>query len=225
MKIMSKSIQAATEFYSKLSARGLEKLAKKWRVNDDIRIVRKLLRRSDKVLDVGSGYGRVAIPLAKAGFEVVGIDISGNLVREARRRARKANVSVRFDIGNMVKLPYRKESFDKIISMWNVFNELLTKKEQMKALDEMFRVLRPGGMALIVTKNWGRKEIQAELKKKGTGQDRRLIKSELEGIKSITYIHDRTTLRRLCGKSKFKKCIIHFKNMNARRRLAVYLYK
>lgn len=222
---MSNSTYAAEEFYRKLGAKGLEELAKEWKVNDDVRIVRKLLRKGDKVIDVGCGYGRVAVPLAKAGFDVTGVDISKVLIQDARRRARKERVSARFDTGTMIKLPYKNESFDKIVSLWNTFNELLIKKEQVKALDEIFRVLRTGGAAFIVVRNGEHKEVRRELKARGMGSDGRILTSYLKGIKSISYIHDRSTLRALCRKSKFKRWKVQFKNMNVRRRLAVYLYK
>lgn len=223
--IMNNSTHVAKEFYRKLGAKGLEELAREWRVSDDVKIVRKLLRKGDKVLDAGCGYGRVAMPLARAGFDITGIDISRVLIQNARRRKKREEVSARFDIGNMVKLPYNNDSFDKIVSLWNTFNELLTKKEQIKALDEIFRVLRPGGMAFIVVRNGEQKEVRRELKERGLGSDGRLLRSELMGIESISYIHDRSTLRRLCRKSKFKRWKIQFKNMNARRRLVLYLYK
>lgn len=213
------------KFYKKLGAERLEKLANEWKVNDDIKFVRKLLRKDDRILDIGSGYGRVAIPIAKAGFDITGIDISDNLIREARRRAKEVGISAKFDVGNMTKLPYKDESFTKIISTWNAFNELLTKKEQSKTLDEVFRVLRPGGTAFVVVRDGEQKEIRKELQEKGAGPDRRLLKDELEGVESVTYMHDRSTLRHLCERSKFKKWKIQFKNMNARRRLVMYLYK
>lgn len=221
---MKKNLHASL-FYEKLGADGLEFLAQKWHVNDDVQTAKALLSKDDKILDIGCGYGRVAVPLAEAGFDVTGLDISNKLIKEARRRTRKKDVSARFDVGDMRDLPYKDETFNKIISFWNSFNELLTKRGQIKALNEMFRVLKKGGMAFIVTRNGESKELRKEVKGSGLGEDGRILKEELEGLESVVYIHNRKTLSQICKKSKFKKYRTFLKNMNKQKRLVMCLYK
>ena len=59
------------------------------------------LKSDDYLLDVGCGSGQIAIPAAEAGVRVTGIDIAGNLIEHARRRAASAGLEARFDEGEM----------------------------------------------------------------------------------------------------------------------------
>ena len=94
-------------FYRRLGPAGLAIRTKpEW----DARIVAQLLEllpRAGRVLDVGCGYGRIAVPLARAGFDVTGLDIAPNLVRAARREAARRGVALTLDVGSMTSLPIR----------------------------------------------------------------------------------------------------------------------
>jgi SAM-dependent methyltransferase len=99
------------------------------------------------LLDVPCGFGRHAIPLAGAGYRVVGVDRSRALLDEARRRAgnsRRPKLT-RADYRN---LPFADASFDAAV---NLFSSLgyLGDEEDTKALAEIGRVLRPGGRLVI----------------------------------------------------------------------------
>lgn len=136
-------------FYRRLGPAGLAIRTKpEW----DAQIVTALLAllpATGRVLDVGCGYGRIAIPLAGRGFAVTGIDIAPNLLRAARREAAQLGVTVRFDQGSMTRLPYPSGGFDVVLSLWTAFYELLEEAEQIAALCEMGRVLRPGGLGIV----------------------------------------------------------------------------
>ena len=99
------------------------------------------------LLDVPCGFGRHSIPLAAAGYEVVGVDRSRPLLDEARRRAGNSRRPklVRADYRD---LPFADASFDAAV---NLFSSLgyLGNEEDTKALAEIGRVLRPGGRLVI----------------------------------------------------------------------------
>lgn len=219
------STTIAKKFYKDLGIKRFKEIAKEYRVNDDIAFVKRLSKKSDLILDLACGYGRVTIPLAKAGYNVWGIDISKNLILEARRGAKHAGAEVKFDMGNMVKLPYQKAFFDKVFCMWNSFNDLLTTKEQIKTLNEVHRVLKPGGRAFLVLLNGEDKDLQKELKKNGSGKRKRIWRGALRGITFYMYVHDRESIKNLCSKSKFRKYDTVLKNMNGRKRILVRLTK
>ncbi|MEP6644932.1 MAG: class I SAM-dependent methyltransferase [Acidobacteriaceae bacterium] len=101
-----------------------------------------------KVLDVACGTGNSAIPAAKAGATVTGVDIASNLLEQARLRAQKEGVKARFEEGDAEDMPYEDGEFDYVVSMFGV----MFAPHPEKAAAELGRVCRPGG--LIALANW-----------------------------------------------------------------------
>jgi SAM-dependent methyltransferase len=101
------------------------------------------------LLDVPCGFGRHAIPLAEAGYRVVGVDRSQALLDAARRRAGSSR-RPKLTRADYRDLPFPDASFDTAI---NLFSSLgyLGDEEDTKALAEIGRVLRPGGRLVIET--------------------------------------------------------------------------
>ena len=103
-----------------------------------------------KVLDLGCGDGTTAIPAAKLGAHVLGVDIAGNLVAAGNRRAAQAGLSAtcRFEEGDACDLRLENKSFDRVISM---FGAMFAPKP-FDVAREMVRVTKPGGR--IIMGNW-----------------------------------------------------------------------
>ena len=101
-----------------------------------------------RMLDVACGAGQIAIPAARAGANVTGIDIAPNLVDQAQARARAEGLDVRFDEGDAEALPYADGSFDLVVSLIGAM--FAPVPERVAA--ELVRVCRPGGR--IVMANW-----------------------------------------------------------------------
>jgi SAM-dependent methyltransferase len=101
-----------------------------------------------RMLDVACGAGQIAIPAARAGALVTGVDIASNLVEQARARARAEGVDARFDEGDAEMLPYEDASFDLVTSLIGAM--FAPRPERVAA--ELLRVCRPGGR--IVMANW-----------------------------------------------------------------------
>lgn len=101
-----------------------------------------------RMLDVACGAGQIALPAARAGAEVTGIDLATNLVKQAQERARAENLSVRFDQGDAENLPYENGSFDIVVSLIGAM--FAPRPERVAA--ELVRVCKPGGR--IVMANW-----------------------------------------------------------------------
>src|SRR5499426_1069210 len=108
------------------------------------------ITRGMKVLDLGCGDGTTALPEAKLGAEVVGVDIARNLVEAGNRRAVEQGLTnLKFqegDASNLEQLP--DKSFDVVVS---VFGAMFAPKP-FDVAKEMVRVTRPGGR--IVMGNW-----------------------------------------------------------------------
>lgn len=148
---VSSSAAMSRQIYEQLGVAGLEsRTSPEW---DDrtVERVKSMLATApvDRILDAGCGYGRIAVPLAMAGYSIVGIDVSPIMLAEAQRRAAATNVNIEWHLGDLCLLPYPDRSFDVVLCMWLTFNELLHEGDQLDALREMRRVLRPGGWALL----------------------------------------------------------------------------
>jgi len=108
------------------------------------------IARPMRVLDLGSGDGTTAVPLARLGAEVVGIDIAKNLVEAGNRRAKEAGLkNLTFQEGDACNLEgVADHSFDLTLTM---FGAMFAPKP-FDVAKEMVRVTKPGGR--IVMGNW-----------------------------------------------------------------------
>jgi ubiquinone/menaquinone biosynthesis C-methylase UbiE len=104
------------------------------------------LRSGMQVLDVGCGPGTITVGLAEgvAPGAVIGIDLQLSQIEQARALAVERGVAnVRFEVGDAYRLPFADHSFDAVFA----HTVLMHLREPVRALAEMRRVLRPGGIA------------------------------------------------------------------------------
>lgn len=108
------------------------------------------IARGMKVLDLGCGDGTTAIPSARLGADVLGVDIARNLVAAGNKRAREMDLrNVRFEEGDACDLAGLKDaSFDLTVS---IFGAMFAPKP-FEVAKEMVRVTKPGGR--IIMGNW-----------------------------------------------------------------------
>ena len=99
------------------------------------------IQPGERVLDLATGTGAVAILAAQAGGEVTGLDLAEPMLSKARRAAREAGVDIRFDLGNVEHLPYDDASFDAVSSSFG----LVFAPDHANVAEELQRVTRPGG--------------------------------------------------------------------------------
>jgi 2-polyprenyl-3-methyl-5-hydroxy-6-metoxy-1,4-benzoquinol methylase len=130
------------------SAGDFGRIAKSYETGAAEFIARLALKPGQRVLDVACSTGNLAIPAAKAGAEVIGIDIAPNLVEQARQRAASERLAIKFEEGDAEQLPYEDGSFDAVISM---FGAMFAPRPDVVAA-ELTRVTRSGG--LIAMANW-----------------------------------------------------------------------
>ncbi len=100
------------------------------------------------VLDVACGTGNLAIPAARKGAQVTGVDIAPNLLRQARHRATAEDLEITFEEGDAEDLPFPEASFDVVMSM---FGAMFAPDPELVA-SELARVCRHGGK--IAMANW-----------------------------------------------------------------------
>jgi SAM-dependent methyltransferase len=101
-----------------------------------------------ELLDVGTGTGgNVAIPAARAGAKVVGLDVTPELLELAHAHAAEAGVEVEWIEGDAAALPFGDTSFDRVISTFGA----MFAPDHASAAAELVRVCRPGGRVLMTT--------------------------------------------------------------------------
>lgn len=125
-------------------------IAEAMRASGEALVARLGITPGTRVLDLGCGDGTTALPAARLGAEVLGVDIAGNLVAAGNQRARAEGLgNCRFQEGDASHLDdLADDSFDLVVS---IFGAMFAPRPSDVA-QEMVRVTRPGGR--IVMGNW-----------------------------------------------------------------------
>ena len=154
MTANSLNIPTATKGYKGI---GMDGFIARWyakNVQSDINEYKKSAQQvaenisaGSHVLELAPGPGLLIIELAKLGhYQLTGLDISQTFVEIAQQKAKEAGVNIDFRQGNAAAMPFDAETFDFIVCKAAFKNF----QEPVKALDEMRRVLKKGGRALII---------------------------------------------------------------------------
>lgn len=110
-----------------------------------------------RVLDIACGSGQTAIPAAKLGCQVTGVDIAENLITHARQRALHSRLDIQFDVGDAEHLPYEDNKFDVAMSM---FGAMFAPTPALVA-NELGRVVKSGGTLYMA--NWTPDSMPAQM--------------------------------------------------------------
>ncbi|WP_245815589.1 class I SAM-dependent methyltransferase [Seinonella peptonophila] len=110
--------------------------------------IREMVPEPASILEVAPGPGFLSTELAKLSheYQVTGLDISKTFIDLARKHALQENVEVTFLLGDAADMPLDTETFD-FITCQSAFKNF---SNPVAAINEMYRVLKPGGKALIV---------------------------------------------------------------------------
>ena len=111
------------------------------------------IKAGHRVLDLACGTGTLTILIKNTQPQaaVVGIDGDAKILEIARTKAKESGVEMQFDEGMSFDLPYKEESFDRVVS--SLFFHHLTREDKLKTLREVKRVLKSNGEFHIA--DWG----------------------------------------------------------------------
>lgn len=108
------------------------------------------LSQESVILDLACGQGRHSLEFARRGFsQIYGIDRSHYLIRKAKQSNSNENLNVNFKEGDARKLPFQADTFEVILMLGNSFGYFENVNDDLKILNEIFRVLKPNGKFLI----------------------------------------------------------------------------
>ncbi|MDH3450440.1 MAG: class I SAM-dependent methyltransferase, partial [Gammaproteobacteria bacterium] len=108
------------------------------------------LRSDAAILDLCCGQGRHVLEMARQGYtNVHGLDRSHYLITRARNIARKDGLPVTFKEGDARKLPFPDDHFDVVTILGNSFGYFETRQDDIQVLEEIRRIMKPGGKLLV----------------------------------------------------------------------------
>jgi 2-polyprenyl-3-methyl-5-hydroxy-6-metoxy-1,4-benzoquinol methylase len=98
-------------------------------------------------IDVGSGNGRYAVPLAKLGYKTSAIEIAQSGINRILEYAKKENVSVNVEKADFVDVCGEKRKYDLVLSSGLI--EVIPKQHQVKAIEGLISWVKPGGVIIL----------------------------------------------------------------------------
>lgn len=143
-------IQYANEDFRRHSA-----LADVWLRPHEISLFKKyFLNQFGDILEIGCGCGRIAFGLEKNGYSsIVATDFVSEFIEEANRTVLAKCSRVIFQSADVMCLPFQDSAYNYIVCLGVVLSHLPYVRQQDEALKEIYRVMSPGGTALISVKN------------------------------------------------------------------------
>ena len=106
-----------------------------------------------RILDAGCGAGHFAYELARRGYRLYGLDLSAQMLAEARERVKNAAVALPLVRGDILAQPFKRQSFDAVLCR-GVLNDLLDDASRAAALIALAGALRPRGTLVMDVREW-----------------------------------------------------------------------
>ena len=196
-----------------------DKISREHRIEEmkeQAREITRHIKDGDTVLEVAPGAGYLSIELSKLGnYKITGMDISNDLIEICKRNAIEAGVQIDFQQGNVSNMLFQPNAFNFIICVLAFKNF----KEPIKALQEIYRVLKPDGTALIMDLN--RKASMRATKKVAESMGLKGTTALIAGAIQRSCAYNRTEFISFISQTEFKDYEIRDSDMG----FSIYLKK
>jgi ubiquinone/menaquinone biosynthesis C-methylase UbiE len=176
------------------------------------------------VLELGCGTGRVSLPLARAGVDLVGVDRSAPMLARARRRARRAPQSAvrnpQFIRGDIRALPFRARSFATVIAPYGILQSLIRPRDLTSTLASVARVLSRGGTFGIDlvpdVPRWKEYRNRVQLRGRAGGAELTLVESVAHDRRRRLTTFEQVYLERRGGRTRTHRFDLTFRTLTVR---------
>lgn len=116
-------------------------------------LIEKFFKPESTVLDIGCGTGRTTIPLIKNGFNVIGIDLSPEMIAVAKDQAQKFNANGNFEVMDALEMRFESLSFHNVFFSFNGFEQVPGEVNREKVLRNVFSILKNQGYFIFTARS------------------------------------------------------------------------
>jgi ubiquinone/menaquinone biosynthesis C-methylase UbiE len=177
------------------------------------------------VLELGCGTGRVSLPLARAGVDLVGIDRSAPMLDRARRRITKSPTrqfarSLRFVRGDIRALPFEARAFPMVLAPYGILQSLIRPRDLTATLASVARIMTPGGTFGIDlvpdVPKWREYENRVQLRGRAGGAQLTLVESVRQDPKRHLTTFEQKYVERRGGLTREHRFDLTFRTLSVR---------
>lgn len=118
--------------------------------DSEMHFIQKYWQPNSRVIDVGCGTGRTTLALYKQGYDIIGVDLVPAMIDLAQQVAEKNGYSIPYAVGDATQLDYPAESFEHALFSNLGWPQIPSSEQRLGALREIHRVLKPGGIFILV---------------------------------------------------------------------------